>query len=169
MYAISSRRALLAGAPAVAAAALASGTVANAVAIGIANADGLDWPGIIVRAEGVIDRLRKEYGPEWTTADQEAADGMLKFCRDRRSPDDEIEWKATLKFFHLYNQSLDWVICGDPVTMIAAMAARSPRGAPGSAAQIDPIFAVIAQHRAANVELEAAIQAAPHPASTRMT
>jgi hypothetical protein len=127
-----SRRALLAGAPAVAAAALAGGTVANAVAIGMVKADGLDWPATILRAEAVVDGLRKYYGGEWSTADQDGAAGMLKYCRDRGAglPDDETDWEATLKFFGHYGQSLDWVFCDDPVTMVADRAANSPRGEP---------------------------------------
>lgn len=59
---IPTRRALLAGAPAAAAGALLAGTAINAVAIGMPKADGLDWPAIVLRAEGMIDRLRKYYG-----------------------------------------------------------------------------------------------------------
>jgi hypothetical protein len=85
-----SRRGLLLGTPAVAAAALVGGTVANALAMSDA-AGGLDWPAIILRAGDVTDKLQKYYGRDWTAADQEAAAGVLKYCRDRGAglPDDE--------------------------------------------------------------------------------
>jgi hypothetical protein len=146
---IPSRRALLASAPAVAAVALAGSTVANAVAIGMAKADGLDWPAIILRAEEVVERLKKYYGSEWTAADQEAAAGMLKYCGEHAPEDDEAGWDATLSFFEHYNCSFDWVYRGDPVTMIAAMADCSPRGRPAWASGADPIFDLIEAHRAA--------------------
>jgi hypothetical protein len=120
-----SRRALLAGAPA-AAIALAAG---SALAVG-EPADGLDWPAIILRAEGVVDRLKKYYGSEWSTADEEAAAGMLKHCRDHGPEDDVTGLYAALAFFERYNQSLDWVFRGDLLTMITDAAADSPRGEP---------------------------------------
>jgi hypothetical protein len=150
MHKLPSRRALLAGAPAIAAA-LAGGTVANAVAIGMVKAEGLDWPAIVLRAEEVTDSLQKYYGPDWTAADEEAAAGMLNYCRGREAglSDDETAWKATLSFFWDYGQSLDYVMYGDPASMIAKSAARSPRGRPAWEADVDPIFAAIERERAA--------------------
>jgi hypothetical protein len=152
-----SRRALLAGAPA-AAAALAVGAGANVAAISMAKAVGLDWPAIVPRAEAVVDKLQNYYGAEWSIADQDAAAAMLKYCRDRGAglPDDETAWKGTLEFFWDYGQSLDWVVYGDPVSMIATMAARSPRGRPAWEAEFDPIFAAIEAHRTAIVAVNAA-------------
>lgn len=151
MQTISSRRALLAGAPVVAAAALVSGAVVDALAISAAPASGLNWPAIVMRAEDTVDRLGKYYGLSWTAADQEAAAGMLTYCRDRCAgfPDDETAWKAALKFFGDYGQSLDWVFYGDPGSLIAAGASRSLRGDPAWVAELDPIFAVIREHEAA--------------------
>jgi hypothetical protein len=145
-----SRRAILTAAPA--AAVLAGGMSTSVAALGIARAgSGLDWPAIVLRAEGVTDRLQKYYGPDWTAADQEAAAGMLKYCRDRGAalPDDEIAWRATLEFFWNYGQSLDYVMYGDPASMIAKSAARSPRGRPAWEAELDPIFAAVERHREA--------------------
>ena len=53
----------------------------------------LDWPAIILRAEGLIDDLRNYY-PKWTTADEERATEVLKYCRDRLAglPEDENDW-----------------------------------------------------------------------------
>jgi hypothetical protein len=148
---IPTRRALLAGAPAVAAAALAGGTITTALAMAPPKAGGLDWPAIILRAAEVADRLQKYYGPDWTSGDQEAAAGVLMYCRDRGAglPDDETAWKATLSFFWDYGQSLDYVIYGDPASMIAKSAARSPRGRPAWEADIDRIFAAVDRHREA--------------------
>jgi hypothetical protein len=149
-----SRRALLTSAPLAAAAALVGGTVANGMAISMAEADGLDWPGSILRAEGVVDRLKKYYGGEWSTADEEAAAGMLKHCRDHGPEDDEAGLDATLAFFEHYNQSLDWVFRGDPVSLIADAAACSPRGAAEWAtamttADADPAIIAANEYRAA--------------------
>jgi hypothetical protein len=151
-----SRRALLAGAPAAAAAALAGGTITTALAMASPKAEGLDWLAIVRRAEEVTDRLQKYYGPDWTSGDQEAAAGVLAYCRGRGAglPDDETAWKATLSFFWDYGQSLDYVIYGDPASMIAKSAARSPRGRPAWEADIDPIFALIeAYDQSASQEL----------------
>jgi hypothetical protein len=126
----SSRRALLTAAPAVAARALLAGIAVNVAASNMARADGLDWPAIIVRAEQMIEKLRDYYGPnEWSTADEEAANRMLKYCCDHGPEDDEAGWDATFDFFEHYNCSFDWVYRGDPVTMVVEMAAASPRGA----------------------------------------
>jgi hypothetical protein len=145
-----SRRAILTAAPA-AAAALAGGTITAALAMAPPKADGLDWPAIVLRAAEVTDRLQKYYGPDWTSGDQEAAAGMLKYCRDRGAglPDDETAWKATLSFFWDYGQSLDYVVYGDPASMIARSAARSPRGRPAWEAELEPIFGLIEKHTAA--------------------
>jgi hypothetical protein len=153
-----SRRALLAGAPVAAAAALAGGTITTALAMAPPKKEGLDWPAIVRRAEEVTDRLQKYYGPDWTSGDQEAAAGVLAYCRDRGAglPDDETAWKATLSFFWDYGQSLDYVMYGDPASMIAKSAARSPRGRPAWEADVDPIRDVIAEHRAADVGVVAA-------------
>jgi hypothetical protein len=146
-----SRRALLAGTPAVAAAAPAGGTITTALAMSGPKADGLDWPSIILRAEETIDKLRKYYGSSWDAADQESANWLLKYCRDQAAdlPEDEATWQLTVDFFEQYNQSLDWVFSGDPVTMIAAGASRSPRGVPAWALESDPIFGLIEKHVAA--------------------
>ena len=116
-HATTSRRALLAGAPAVAAAALAAATVTNAIAIAQAKAASLDWPAIVMRADGMIAGLRNYYGPnKWTAADEEAAGRVLKYFRDG-APDNEDEWTATIEFIGRHGQSLDWVFYGDPGTM----------------------------------------------------
>jgi hypothetical protein len=145
-----SRRYVLAGL----AGATAASTAAHAMAIGLSDADGLDWPAIILRAEGVVDKLKKYYGTEWSTADEEAAAGMLKYCRAHAPEDDEDGWDAALSFFEHYNQSLDWVYRGDPVSMIAGAAASSPRGAAKWAtamtrAGADPAIVAANEYRAA--------------------
>jgi hypothetical protein len=158
MHKLPPRRGLLAGAPIAAAAALAGDTITTALAMAPPKAAGLDWPAIVRRAAQVTDRLQKYYGPDWTSGDQEAAAGVLMYCRDREAglPDDETAWKATLKFFWDYGQSLDYVIYGDPVSMIAKSAARSPRGRPAWEAETDPIFGMIEAHRAAVAAVNAA-------------
>jgi hypothetical protein len=104
---------------------------AGTVGIAEAKAAGLDWPAIILRAEAVVDRLRKFYGSsEWSTENEEAAASMLKYIRTHGPEDDEAGWDATLTFFEDYNVSFDWVFRGDPVTMVTGMAADSPRGTP---------------------------------------
>jgi hypothetical protein len=145
---IPTRRALLAGAPAIAAAALAGGTVATALAMAPPKAGGLDWPAIVLRADGLIDDLRNYYA-EWTIADEERAAQVLKYCRAQEAglPEDDAAWAATVDFVEHHNQSLDWMIYGDPVSMIAKLAARSSRAMLG--AGVDPVFAAIERERAA--------------------
>ena len=149
-----SRRALLFGIAAVGAVA---SPAAAAALLEPAETSGLDWPAIILRAEGVTDRLQKYYGPDWTSGDQDAAAGVLTYCRDRGAglPPDETAWKATLEFFWDYGQSLDYVMYGDPASMIAKSAARSPRGRPAWEAETDPIFEAIALPAAASNECRA--------------
>jgi hypothetical protein len=145
---IPSRRAFLTrAAPAAAAFALAGGATVNVLAIVEAKADGPDWPAIVARAEGVIDRLRNYYGAAKWKVQNGAAAGFLKYWRDRAAglPDDETEWGAVIDFIDLHGQSFDWIISGDPVSMISVMASHS-RWASRDA---DPIFAIIERHRAA--------------------
>jgi pyridoxal-phosphate dependent enzyme len=100
-----------------------------ALAVGAGDLDlHIDWPATILRAEGVVDRLKKYYGSEWTAADQEAADSMLKHLRAHGPEDDEDGLDATHHFMDHYNQSWDWVFRGDPVSMVVDAAACSPRG-----------------------------------------
>jgi hypothetical protein len=140
-----SRRALLFGIAAVGA--VASPAVA-AEMLEPQEADGLDWPAIVLRADGLIEDLRNYYA-EWTTADEERAAQVLKFCRDREAglPEDDAAWAATVDFIEHHNQSLDWMIYGDAVSMIAKLAARSSRAMLGTG--VDPVFAAIERERAA--------------------
>jgi hypothetical protein len=147
----------LAGAAAVGipASVIAGKGVAKADAIGIGVADGLDWPAIILRAEGVVEILKRYYGPAWTAADQEAADGMLKHVRDHAPEEDEAGLDATYEFMKNYNQSYDWIFHGDPISMVAGRLENSPRGAPESAgamttAGADPAIAVVEEWYAAD-------------------
>jgi hypothetical protein len=140
-----SRRALLFGIAAVGA--VASPAAASSF-LEPREAEGLNWPAIVLRAEGLIRDLRNYYA-KWTTADEERAAQVLKYCRDREAgfPEDDAAWEATVDFIEHHNQSLDWMIYGDPVSMIAKLAARSSRAMLG--AGIDPVFAAIERERAA--------------------
>jgi hypothetical protein len=124
---LSRRSALARLAGASAAVAVAGGTALAAVT---PDSDGLDWPATILRAERVVERLKKYYGTEWSSADEEAAAAMLKHIRDHGPEDDEDGLEATLDFMDHYNQSFDWVFRGEPVTMITDAASCSPRGEP---------------------------------------
>jgi hypothetical protein len=169
-----SRRALLAGVPTVAGAALAGAAGVNVAAIagsiGTANSEGDDWPAIIQRVAQMTNSLRTYYGSDWTTADEEAAAGVLKYCQDRKAglPDDEAEWGAVVQFLLDFGVSFDWVFWGDPGSMIAAMSDRYSRRGPPSwvAKKHDPIFAAIERERAAHAEYRRA-RAIEHEANLR--
>jgi hypothetical protein len=141
-----SRRTLLTSMPAIAAAGLAVGSIGNIASIEATTAsaafrddeldrqvDPINWPATLERAEGVIERLRTYYGAKWTAADEGAAVRILQYVRDCAAglPENDDEWGVTLDFFELHGQSLDWVFNGDPVSMIATMAARSTRAMAG--------------------------------------
>jgi hypothetical protein len=88
MHKLPSRRALLAGAPAAAAAALAGGTVANAVAIGMAKAGDVD-PALVAIANHVaalrqwFDAFDREEESEVDTAEFEAATEAINIGGER--------------------------------------------------------------------------------------
>jgi hypothetical protein len=141
------RRATLAGLSVAAAAGVAA---LPAVALGVER-DPIDWPGILARAEHMITTLRRSYGGEnWTVDDDEAAARTLRyFHAGAAGADDDEEWRATINFFGVHGQSLDWVLHGDPVTMICGMAEhsrqRAAMGAPSFGADAE-LIALGVQH-----------------------
>jgi hypothetical protein len=134
-----SRRGALAGlsvAAAAGVAALPAGAIeAGAAALG--------------RAEFMIERLRTRYvceGWHGRGLDEDAAARALAYFRNWSAggPEDADEWMFVVKFLDDHGQSIDWIMRGDPGGMICEGASRSSRASVG-----DPIFAVIAEHRAA--------------------
>ena len=61
-----------------------------------------------------------------------------------------------MSFLDRYDQSLDWVVRGDPEAMICSRAAGSPAAAVTQTA--NPIFALIEQHRAAEIAFREAVR-----------
>jgi hypothetical protein len=138
----------LAGASVAAVAALPAG------AIEAGAAGRLDAAAALGRAEFMIERLRTRYvceGWHGRGLDEDAAARALAYFRNWSAggPDDVDEWMFVVRFLGDHGQSIDWIVLGDPGGMICEGASRSLRAGVG-----DPIFAVIAEHRAA-VEAEA--------------
>jgi hypothetical protein len=141
----------LAGATAIAAAGLPAGA---------AEGGNVDYQAMVDRASTAIDAMRKYYICEgWHGAglDEPGAERMLVYLRACAAAGQDIEdedgWRATTKFVREHGLSLDWLIDGDVDALITRLAARSPRGAM-LPQEGDPIFALIATHRATIDEIE---------------
>jgi hypothetical protein len=141
-----SRRSALAG---LSVAAVAGTVALPARAIEAGAADRLDPAAALGRAEFMIERLRTRYvceGWHGQGLDEDAAARVLAYFRNWSAggPDDADEWMFVVRFLGDHGQSIDWIVRGDPGGMICEGASRSSRASVG-----DPIFAVIAEHRAA--------------------
>ncbi len=136
------------GIPITAAAAAASIPVAST---SIANADAkINAP--LMRAEEMVKALREGYCSEDFELDERAAELMLSYLRSRDmwaddshlsneelDEDTEKFYRNVADFADRYNQSLDWLVRGDPSVMICSRAAQSQEAAKA----VDPIFSVI--------------------------
>ena len=75
----------------------------------------IDMQAALERTEEMVDILRLR----GFALDERAAERALAFCRSGK-PDDEEEWQAFADFVGAHGQSLDWLLLGDPVSMISA-------------------------------------------------
>lgn len=110
----------------------------------------------LARLEQALGVLRTRAVCEGWTLDEAGADHALSYFRDG-CPDDDARWGRTIKFIGSHGLSFDWILFGDPSTMIAGLAASSAR-AKTLAAKTDPIFAEIEAHRRASSDYSAAIR-----------
>jgi hypothetical protein len=111
------------------------------------------------RTEFVIECLRTRFvceGWHGRGLDEDAATRTLAYFRSWAAggPDDVDEWMFVVRILGDHGGSIDWILFGDPVSMICKGASHSAR-----AAAVDPIFAVIEEHRAAHLGLHAACSA----------
>jgi hypothetical protein len=90
----------------------------------------------LTRAEYMIGLLRMSAGCKpWIVHDDDAK-RFLQYFRDRAAGklDSARKFHADVIWFcNYYNQSLDWLLHGDPATMIYEAAARSLRAAEAAA------------------------------------
>ncbi len=145
------------GIPITAAAAAASIPVAST---SIANADAkINAP--LMRAEEMVKALREGYCSEDFELDERAAELMLSYLRSRDMWADDLHlsneeldedtekfYRNVADFADRYNQSLDWLVRGDPSVMICSRAAQSQEAAKA----VDPIFSVIEACHQADAE-----------------
>jgi hypothetical protein len=96
-----------------------------------------DWAAMLARARYMVSRLRTPARRKPWVVDEERAERILTYFRDRVAgkPDDVVEFHdAVLEFCDYYGQDLNWLLFGDPGTMICDLAARSKRAAAEAAA-----------------------------------
>ena len=116
----------------------------------------------LARVLQIIELLRERYVcAGWSMNEQSAALAVGYFERradGMRIDADEEGWQHAKEFISDHGQSFDWVLDGDPSSMICQLAGHSRRAAAvATAVQDDPIFALIEAHKAANARfLEAA-------------
>jgi hypothetical protein len=81
------------------------------------------------RAEQIIDLMNTRYVDEnWSPPVRKDADRFLDYfdaLARNHDWDDRDGWEFVIAFCRRYNQSLDWILCGNPGGMICAMAATS--------------------------------------------
>jgi hypothetical protein len=86
----------------------------------------------LARAEYMVGLLRMSVGCKpWSVHDDDA-ERFLRYFRDRAAGkrDSARTFHADVIWFcNYYNQNLDWLLYGDPATMIYEAAARSLRAA----------------------------------------
>jgi hypothetical protein len=91
-----------------------------------------DWAAMLARARYMVSKLRTPARCKPWVVDEDRAERMLGYFRDRvdGKPDDVEEFHdAVLEFCDYYGQDLNWLLFGDPGTMINDLAARSKRAA----------------------------------------
>jgi hypothetical protein len=105
---------------------------------------------MVEHAERAVDILRTRNICDGWTVDEAAADRMLSLLRASSPADQEDNGAAaaTIEFCEAHGQSMDWLLWGDPIGMVSSAAARSPRAA-ALGQSIDPIFALIEEHKRA--------------------
>ena len=105
-----SRRAALTGAVAVA--------VSAPAAVGLPAATPADHAAILARAEEIIYRLRTRHIREGWSPDTEGGERMLRYfrrCVANPGYDDPDEfYSAVVEYTGRNNQSLDWLLSGNP-------------------------------------------------------
>jgi hypothetical protein len=85
------------------------------------------------RALQIVETLRNYFLSTTSSLDEEAAERMLSYFRRRNVLDDrdsededgEVFHSDVVEFFERYNQSLDWVVFGDPRGLICSNVARA--------------------------------------------
>lgn len=104
-------------------------SLASASAVSITPASstayGMDRSAIVARAEEMIKTLSGSHVRQGFSLDQEAAASMLRYCQFGDFNGDDPGFEAVLKFCSDYNQSLDWLFCGDVGSYIAKAAAEA--------------------------------------------
>jgi hypothetical protein len=105
-----------------------------------------------LRFDQILEILRSRSIAEgWSLDEVQAARARRYF--DTRSTGDEA---AVVDFIGDHGQSLDWVLCGDPVSMVTMGASHSKRAVDCAKGTPDPIFAAIARYDfAQKAEIEA--------------
>lgn len=135
---------------AVAAASLVSATAIAAPSIASTEPQAIDQ---LARLEHIIELLRTTHIRDGFKLDEAGAERVLQFFRKEVEigPDHENmegyddEWTHAILWVRDHGQSFDWLLIGDPDSMIANAAAGSARGA----AAVDPVFEAIERHREA--------------------
>lgn len=137
----------------------ASGLTTAAALSSIAEAASPDQESVAAmlhRAEHVVETLSTRHVCDGWVIDRAAAEQALDYMR-RSAVDPELSdgsgFEAMVRFFSSHGQSLDWIMLGDPTTMICGTAAHSPHASPTNEA-IDPVFAAIEAHKKAEAALE---------------
>jgi hypothetical protein len=116
-----SRRAILAGAASVPALALPAVVAAAPTA-----PDATRESAIVVRAEQIVDLLRTRRICEGWKLDKVRADQFLQNVRrlDLKAGDTDLEGEI-IAWAHDHGQSLDWLLAGDPISLVCEGAAHS--------------------------------------------
>ena len=90
---------------------------------------GYDPAAALGRAESIIDALMtRVVCAGWARPDREDRERFLRYFRQQvANPtyDDADDWGAVIGFCERYGQSLDWLMRGEPCSMICSGAARS--------------------------------------------
>jgi hypothetical protein len=115
----------------VSAAAVASATAIPKQSVAATQITAVNPP--LERAQQIVEALRNYFLSTASSLDDDAAERMLSYFRRRNVLDDhgsededgEAFHSDVVSFFERYNQSLDWVIFGDPRGLICANAARA--------------------------------------------
>jgi hypothetical protein len=116
----------------VSAAAVASATAIPNQSIATIQITAVNPP--LERAQQIVETLRNYFlSTTSSSLDEEAAERMLSYFRRRNVLDDhdsededgEVFHSDVVEFFERYNQSLDWVVFGDPRGLICSNVARA--------------------------------------------
>jgi hypothetical protein len=114
---------------------------------------------ILARLEHVLDLLRTRHICDGWKLDETDAERVLQFFRaslrygqaHEDQPGHDDEWMFVISWARDHGISFDWLLCGDPDSMICRRVAQSRRGQAAAGAGADPIYAAIERHRAAYI------------------